>query len=125
MPSDYYCQINGQTLGPVSAKHLRYLALYGNLSPADLVRKDGSDQWVPAGSYADLFPEAGPAQSAPPPQSLQRAPAPRRPPQRAGPSFSWQDVVQRTSARFRRRDASLDPGGLPPYAFYGVIGGMV
>ena len=58
MPGDYYCKLKGRLFGPVSAKHLRYLARYGRLAATDLVRRGESDDWHDAGSLSDLFARA-------------------------------------------------------------------
>src|SRR5262245_4236327 len=102
MASDYYCRINGKDLGPVSAKHLRYLAAFGKLSPDDLVRKEGTDEWVRAGSLEGLFAEARPPQPGPAPAGA--PPAPQRPAPR------WRGLLPGL------------PGGLPGAMVYGGIG---
>lgn len=53
---------NGKTFGPLSAQQLRQLVVEMRIGPKDLVCRNGTDQWVAAGSLKGLFPAA----SAPP-----------------------------------------------------------
>jgi hypothetical protein len=59
---------DGQKLGPVNTATLKRLASEGELDPADLIRRDGLPQWVPASEAKGLFPSpvpvAGPSQHA-------------------------------------------------------------
>src|SRR5262245_40318151 len=89
MPSTYYCKVNGQLIGPISPKHLRYLAFYGRLAPEDLVRKEGTEEWVKAGSLANLFEatdRAAPAAPAPPAHAVRATPPPAAPKPQKGPA---------------------------------------
>lgn len=45
----------GKQVGPVSGTQLKQLAASGQLSPTDMVWKDGMDAWVPASSLKGLF----------------------------------------------------------------------
>jgi len=72
----YYCRA-GNRHGPVSAGELKQLASSDQLSPDDLVWKEGIADWVPAKTVKGLFP-AIPATSGPPPVSP--APLPTDPP---------------------------------------------
>ncbi|MCY3018612.1 MAG: GYF domain-containing protein [Planctomycetota bacterium] len=50
----------GQQIGPVSRDVLRQLAQAGQLSPTDLVWKQGTANWTPAGQIAGLLPNDAP-----------------------------------------------------------------
>lgn len=47
---------NGQTFGPLTTQQLRKLVTDQRIGPKDLVCRDGTDRWVPAGSIRGLFP---------------------------------------------------------------------
>lgn len=49
---------NGKTFGPLSAQQLRQLVVEKRIGPKDLVCRNGTDQWVAAGSLKGLFPAA-------------------------------------------------------------------
>jgi hypothetical protein len=51
----YYQPRGGKQVGPVSGTELRQLAASGQLSPTDLVWKEGMGAWVPASSIKGLF----------------------------------------------------------------------
>jgi hypothetical protein len=54
-----------EEFGPVSTSELKALASSGELSPADMLWKDGMDEWKPASGLKGLFP---PVSSTPEPQ---------------------------------------------------------
>jgi len=66
MAADWFCEILGNELGPLSPKQLRTLVEKGKLSPDDRVRQGTGGAWVPAGRVKGLFPSAD---AAPPDQS--------------------------------------------------------
>jgi len=55
MASEWFCQIGGEELGPLSVKQLRAMAREGRLQPADLVRRGRDGGWVAAGRIQGLF----------------------------------------------------------------------
>jgi hypothetical protein len=57
MASQWFYARNGQRHGPVNSAQLTALAKSGQLSPADLIWKEGMTQWVPAGNSPQLFPK--------------------------------------------------------------------
>ena len=73
MGDQWYYNRGGKQLGPLSGTELKQLAATGQLSPTDMVWKDGMGAWVPASSLKALFnsnlgpppvpatPSAGPA----------------------------------------------------------------
>jgi hypothetical protein len=52
----YYAQ-NNQQQGPVSATELKQMAAAGELRPADLIWREGMQDWIPASSAKGLFSE--------------------------------------------------------------------
>src|SRR5262249_33971135 len=44
--------------GPVSGAELKLLAASGRLTAADLIWREGMEEWAPAGRLKGLFPEA-------------------------------------------------------------------
>lgn len=56
MSQDWYYTKDKQTkVGPLSAARLKELARSGQLTPTDLVRRDGMPKWLPAGKVQGLF----------------------------------------------------------------------
>ena len=55
MGDQWHYQRGGKQVGPVSGSELKQLAASGQLSPADIVWKDGMAAWVPASSLKGLF----------------------------------------------------------------------
>jgi hypothetical protein len=64
MPDEWYCQIEGNLIGPLAARDLLRLAKSGKLTPADMVRKTASGKWLSAGTVRGLTFNA-PAMAAP------------------------------------------------------------
>lgn len=56
MATAWYYQKDGVTHGPVSSHTIREMAIKGTLAPTDLLRKEGTDTWLPAGHSEKLFP---------------------------------------------------------------------
>src|SRR5689334_6283328 len=48
MAIEWYYQLSGQQLGPLTSRQLATLASSGRLQPDDLVRRSGDDRWRPA-----------------------------------------------------------------------------
>jgi Interferon-induced transmembrane protein/GYF domain 2 len=100
--AQWYYSKNGTQLGPVALEVLRSKLRSGEVSPADLVWKDGMTDWQPAGKIADLAissMEAQPPMQAPPIGGMQSpyAPPVAAPgPIRYGaplPNYLWQSIV--------------------------------
>lgn len=70
----YYYKHDGQELGPVSAAQLKRLTADGLLLREDWIRADGSEEWVRASRYQELFPQpaTGDARPSPPPNVPQQ-----------------------------------------------------
>src|SRR5262245_40395657 len=65
MASAYYYVRNGERVGPISGRQLKELAATGQLTPDDLVWKEGMAGWEPARKLKGLFASA--SASEPPP----------------------------------------------------------
>jgi len=51
---------NNEQHGPVSSEQLKQLASRGQIQPTDLICKQGTDQWIPAGRVKGLLPASSP-----------------------------------------------------------------
>lgn len=67
-------QAVGTAGGPLTPAQLKRLADSGQLSPTDLVWKEGLAQWVPAGKVRGLFPVSPPAAVPPEPSGDESPP---------------------------------------------------
>ena len=54
--ANWFYRIDGQETGPVDTSELKRLAASGELSPTDMIRKEGIEAWVPASKAKGLFP---------------------------------------------------------------------
>lgn len=61
----YHVGRNGQQTGPFSVEQLKEMAASGQLSPTDLVWKEGMAGWEPASTLPDVFAPAAPVASTP------------------------------------------------------------
>lgn len=64
---EWHYSRNGNQIGPVTAADLKRLVSTGQLSPSDLIWKEGWEDWKPAGSIKGLFADALPSKPVPPP----------------------------------------------------------
>lgn len=64
---EWFYSHDGNQVGPVSAGNLKRLASTGQLSPSDLIWKEGWEDWKPAGAIKGLFADASPSKPVPPP----------------------------------------------------------
>lgn len=124
MESVWYYVVNGTQVGPVSFDELKAAADGKKLSPSDLVWQEGTADWVPARTVANLFPApAGrPPQptyglSPPPPSAPAHAPEPE-----PLPIDDEDDYANRPARRSRRdredrapRRGAASPGGSPEW----------
>jgi hypothetical protein len=92
----WYYSKNSTQLGPVSQDELRAKLASGEVSPADLVWRDGLPDWKPASEMAELA--LGPATGGPP--ALTGGQSPYAPPSMAAgsaggmiPNYLWQSIV--------------------------------
>ena len=67
MTTEWYYAKNKQKVGPVTEEQLKELIRSGELSPTDMVWKQGMAKWQPAGAVDGLLPKPPPAQPEPPP----------------------------------------------------------
>ena len=70
MATEWYYAIDGDRLGPVSSGELKQLAASGEITPDDLIWRDGMPEWTPARKVKGLFADAAP----PPPPVRQPQP---------------------------------------------------
>lgn len=75
--ANWYCNVRGQQVGPVSDEVLQQMSQSGQLQPTDLVWQEGMPQWIAANTIRGLFPTQPP----PPPVHPGYAPQPAYPPQ--------------------------------------------
>lgn len=59
MADNWFVGRDGNRQGPVSAETLRRMAASGQLSPSDLVWREGMSDWAPAGAIRGVFPGPG------------------------------------------------------------------
>jgi hypothetical protein len=64
---EWHYSRNGNQVGPVTAADLKRLASTGQLSPTDLIWKEGWEDWKPAAGIKGLFNDALPSTPVPPP----------------------------------------------------------
>ena len=55
MPADWYCEINGVKIGPMTSVDLKKMAQSGKLRPAHAVWKEGMQKSVQASTVKGLF----------------------------------------------------------------------
>ena len=53
--ANWYYGKNGQQCGPVDTDALKHLAETGQLQPADLIWREGRQNWAPASGEEGLF----------------------------------------------------------------------
>jgi hypothetical protein len=79
MLDEWYCEIAGREIGPLSSQQLKTMATKGQILPTDHVRRGGANDWVPAHYVIGLFSSAEPPSTAshpmPPPVPLQNLPS--------------------------------------------------
>jgi len=95
----YYAR-NDQQFGPVSAAELKQLADSGQLSPDDLLWREGMDAWATAINLRGLFTAETPANTPPPaPPLVPPEPAAAAPPRTKGaspPGVSLRPILRTT-----------------------------
>lgn len=100
----WYYSKNGTQLGPVPQSELVSKLASGEISPSDLVWKDGMADWIPASQVAELKPAAAASPTAPAVSTGPLSePAPYQPPvspysppaasQEAIANWLWQSIV--------------------------------
>ena len=64
MASEWFCQIAGTELGPLSAQQVKAMVVEGRLHPDDVIRRGADGAWLPASRVKGLFPADEPATEA-------------------------------------------------------------
>ena len=67
MADEWYCEIAGREIGPLSAQQLRAMAAKGQILPNDCVRQGTQGSWVPARQVKGLLSPASELPGRPPP----------------------------------------------------------
>lgn len=67
MAATWYIGKNGKQSGPFTGTQVREMAAVGDLTPTDLVWKEGMADWVAAGTLKGLFDAGAPSVAPPPP----------------------------------------------------------
>jgi hypothetical protein len=81
MPQEWYYAKGDQKHGPVPAITLKEMATSGQLSPNDLIWKEGMSQWMEAKNIKGLFPiPKTPSTQMPPPLPIPKTPSSFPPP---------------------------------------------
>ena len=116
--ANFWYESNGEQKGPVTAAQLKGFAVSGELRPTDMIWKEGSPDWVTAGSVKGLFPEGTPGLAPPP--------APASPPLQAKSSSQGMygpapDLRQATAAA---KEASQEAIGALKILVTDPIGGI-
>ena len=76
MGAEWFCQMAGRELGPLSSQQIKMMAASGRLQPADSIRQGANGPWLPAARVKGLFPAAG---NSPARKNGQQAPAAKKP----------------------------------------------
>lgn len=69
MAGEWFCEIGGRAIGPLTSQQLRAMAASGQIVPTDRVRRGDSGGWVTANHVKGLFAAAQTDQQKPSPQS--------------------------------------------------------
>lgn len=57
MDDKWYAITEGEVKGPLTSDNLYAMSVSGKLKPGDLVRKEGTEEWIPAGRVPGLKTE--------------------------------------------------------------------
>jgi len=60
MTAEWFCNISGKTVGPLSAQQLKALVKQGKLKAEHQVRQGSNGMWVPANRVKGLFADSPP-----------------------------------------------------------------
>jgi hypothetical protein len=83
MANDWFCEIAGRELGPLSSHQLKTMAAKGQILPSDCVRQGAAGKWVPSGQVKGLF---APRQDAPQTTAGRQPAAATQPPHPSSPT---------------------------------------
>lgn len=90
---EWYCEIAGREIGPLSSHQLKAMAVEGKIQPTDHVRRGPTGPWASASRVRGLFPAAQGSPSKPPaaqptaPQQSAQQPTAPQPAPASPPSF--------------------------------------
>jgi hypothetical protein len=70
MVDEWYCEINGRMIGPLSSQQLKAMAASGHLLPTDAVRRRDEIDWVEADQVVGLFESPSPPRVIEPPKGV-------------------------------------------------------
>jgi hypothetical protein len=108
MSQQWYCQVMGSTVGPLTSSQLREMAQSGRLAPDDPIRKADSTRWAAASHVKGLFDPA--PKPTPPPQN-QPTPPPLAPrPAASNASTHPEEIHQQIRGRTGYASQNLTPG---------------
>lgn len=114
MSAEWYWNMAGTEVGPLTAEQLRAMVVAGKLTPADLIKRGAQGEWVRAGDVTSLFPASGAwadvaSPTGPQHGAQQQAPDQRATSQSATPlAADQQPAAGQTS---RRQSSSTRPVG--------------
>lgn len=122
----YHVGRNGQQTGPFSVEQLKEMAATGQLSPTDLVWKEGMAGWEPASTIPDVFTPAAPSVTSTPvtstPSYSSPAPATESPQSQYNPNPGPAPLAQATVLPPVAGAGGPKPNGM---ALTGMILGIV
>jgi amino acid transporter len=123
MSNEWYYAKGNQQLGPVTAAQLKQLATSGQLSPEDLIWREGMANWESAGKVRGLFVAAAqPVAAVAPAAAASAAPATGATQDYAvAPDASPQ---RQAGHRAAPQSAVATPQGGSPIGYYSPTGGM-
>jgi len=116
MADDWFCEIAGRELGPLSSHQLKTMAAKGQILPSDCVRQGAAGKWVPSGQVKGLFPprqDAAQTTAEYQPAAATQPPHPSSPPA-AHPSPPAVPRVARPIVLPRAQAAQQPPDAPPP-----------
>jgi hypothetical protein len=128
MLDEWFCEIAGREIGPLSSQQLKAMAAKGQILPTDRVRLGAAGEWMPADHVTGLFAaheepqplRAGPAgvhaSPLPPAPSLPRAKPLAQPP--VGPPPVSPSGITKGAGPV---DVAAEPAGNAPLAHGGTI----
>jgi hypothetical protein len=112
MTDEWYCEIAGREIGPLTSQQLRAMAAKGQILSRDCVRQGLHGVWTPAAKVKGLLPAAKPLPAKPivPPPRTDDPPLPQRVvPPPAPPVVILSDAPSAKSEEKGRAEASLLP----------------
>lgn len=103
MADEWYCEIAGREIGPLSSEQLRAMAAKAQILPSDCVRQGGQGPWILARQVKGLLPAASDSSGTASAKSVPSSKAPSS--QRPGIS-SKQDVTNASRGVSQRQESA-------------------